>query len=95
MANLNEELQPLRQQIDAIDECIIELLNQRGHLSLEIGKIKKILDPTRNILHRNRELEILKKITDHNKGPFSNVELTAIYELIFEMHRTLQRQELE
>jgi chorismate mutase len=44
-----------------------------------------------NIRNREREIDILNHITKNNQGPFSDQQLTTIYELIFEEHRILQK----
>lgn len=92
METLDDQLQPFRNAIDRIDQQILELLNKRGELSLKIGTLKHRYDHTlNNIRNRERELEILNNITTHNRGPFSDMQLTTIFELIFEEHRSLQR----
>lgn len=89
---LDDELQPLRVEIDRIDQQILTLLNQRGELSLKIGALKRHYDPQlNNLRNRERELEVLSKITSHNNGPFSDAQLATIFELIFDEHRSLQR----
>ncbi len=92
--NLDTALSPLRKQIDAIDDEIVRLLNQRGALSLKIGQIKRSIDPSmQTVQHRERELNVLQRILKNNQGPFTDAQLTLIYELIFEVHRALQRGE--
>lgn len=72
-----KDLRLLRKEIDKLDEQIVERLNKRAKLSLEIGKIKQ---------HRrvsayapDREQEVYKRVLSHNKGPLSNQSLQAIY----------------
>jgi chorismate mutase len=92
MSTLQEDLMPLREQINSIDAQLLELFTQRGLLSLEVGEIKRKHDPNlKNIRNRERELEIINSIVAQNKGPFSDEQLTTIFELIFEEHRELQQ----
>lgn len=92
MSTLEENLRPLREQIDEIDQQLLELLNQRGALSLEIGKLKSHADPTlKNIHDPKREQQVLDHITANNSGPFTNQQLQAIFELIIKEHRALQQ----
>lgn len=92
MSALEQELNPLREQINCIDDQILELLTQRGHLSLEVGRTKRRHDPTLNNIHDpQREKAIIERILAHNQGPFSDAQLTTIFELIFEEHRALQQ----
>jgi chorismate mutase/prephenate dehydratase len=39
--DLNSQLKPLRERIDALDAQIIALLNQRAAVALEVGEVKK------------------------------------------------------
>ncbi len=69
--NINEELEELRENIDKIDDSLIELLNKRAGLVIEIGKIKKkhnleIYQPPREraILNHVREKSSTLGATD-------------------------------
>ena len=42
--DLNTELEELREKIDEIDLKIIDLLNKRGDIALEISTIKNLLN---------------------------------------------------
>ena len=70
-------LSKLRKQIDALDEKILGLLNQRANITLSIGHFKA-KDKTSAYVP-NREKEIYEHIADVNKGPLSNDALKAVY----------------
>lgn len=71
------EIDQLRKQIDALDYKIVELLNERARVVLEIGEIKK--QNQAQVYVPNREQEVYARVTTQNKGPLSNECLTAIY----------------
>lgn len=67
----------LRKQIDALDEKILGLLNQRASVTLSIGRIKAKSKASAYV--PNREKEIYGHIASVNKGPLSNDALKAVY----------------
>ncbi|MEK7702485.1 MAG: prephenate dehydratase [Nitrospirota bacterium] len=72
-----DPLADLRAQIDAMDDKIVSLLNERSIFVQEIGKIKK-----RQKTHFHtpaREAQILDRLTNNNKGPFPNQALKAVF----------------
>lgn len=71
------ELNKLRDKIDKIDEQILNLLNKRGSVVLNIGRIKR---KEKSRFHSpEREKEILHRLTSRNKGPFPNNALKTIF----------------
>jgi len=40
-----KDLSSLRQEIDGIDQSLVQLLNRRAEVSINIGKSKKALNP--------------------------------------------------
>ncbi len=78
----------LRGSIDEVDAQLLELLNKRAALSLEIGEIKSrgrfpILNPT-------REKELIADLEAHNAGPLPDAHLKRIYREILSSSRRLQ-----
>jgi chorismate mutase/prephenate dehydratase len=73
MPNLDD----LRKQIDEIDAKLIELLNQRAGVVIEVGQLKK--QTSTPVYSPDREKEILEKVKRYNKGPLPNKCLTAIW----------------
>ncbi len=79
----------LRHSIDAIDGQILDLLNQRAALSLQVGRIKnKDKVP---ILNSRREKDLLANLEQINSGPLPNQDLRRIYREIIASSRSLQR----
>jgi chorismate mutase/prephenate dehydratase len=70
-------LDALRAQIDAMDAKIVELLNQRARIVVEIGKLKQ--QQNAPIYAPDRERLILQKLRSLNRGPLPDRTLEAVY----------------
>jgi chorismate mutase len=73
-------LEMWREKIDEVDEALVELLNTRAGIAVEIGKAKlefgaEVQDPA-------REDEVLNRISSFNAGPLSDEAIRAIYRRI-------------
>lgn len=73
-------LDPLRLQIDTIDEQLVDLLNKRASIAFEIGKIKK--RQAVSLYAPEREKQILDRLTQINPGPFPNGALGHVFRAI-------------
>ena len=71
------DLAELRKKIDAVDNEIVRLLNERYRTAIEIGTWKK--DRTAAVYVPEREKAVLDRLCDLNKGPMSAHTLRAIY----------------
>lgn len=71
------DLEPIRQKIDEMDRRLVELLNERLALTVEIGKVKR--SKGGQIYVAEREDAVLRKVTAQNQGPIKNEALCAIY----------------
>ncbi len=71
------DLQSIRQQIDAIDEQLLLLFNQRAECAIQVAESKK-LDlkdgETLEFFRPDREAQVIKRIKDLNRGPLSDKE---------------------
>ncbi len=74
-------LKELRGQIDPINLEILELLNKRAEIALEIGKVLQEMG-TRNY-DPQREAEMLTALQLVNEGPFSNETISKLFHEIF------------
>jgi chorismate mutase/prephenate dehydratase len=82
-------LEELRKRIDELDEKIVELLNERARIVVEIGKLKdKIGKP---IYAPDREKEIFARIAKLNKGPLPDKCLVAIWRELMSGSFVLER----
>ena len=73
----DQSLTPLRQQIDALDAKIVEMLNERAKVVVEIGKVKQ--QNNAPIYAPDRERAVLQKLRTLNKGPLPDRCLEAVY----------------
>jgi chorismate mutase/prephenate dehydratase len=71
------DLHPLRDQIDGFDRQIVELLNARARVVVQIGKIKQQCNEP--IYAPDREKTVLDKVRRLNKGPLPDRCLEAVY----------------
>jgi chorismate mutase/prephenate dehydratase len=77
MTSPEEPLKTLRDQINAVDSQLIQLINQRAQLAVEVGRLKRAAGLP--IYTPHREADVLRRITSQNSGPISNQSLEAIY----------------
>ncbi len=70
-------LEPLRRKIDELDGQIVELLNARARVVVEIGQIKRQSGGA--IYAPDREKAVLEKVRSLNKGPLPDRCLEAVW----------------
>ena len=85
-------LEELRNQIDALDRQLVELLSERARAAQMIGHLKAATQLP--VYEPAREKVIYSNVRAANKGPLPDIELTHIYERIIDVMRALQRDEL-
>src|ERR1700690_492859 len=85
-------LEELRNQIDALDRQLVELLSERARAALRIGHLK--VATSLPVYEPAREKVIYANVRAANKGPLPDIELTHIYERIIDVMRSLQSNEL-
>lgn len=84
--NDTDKLTGYREQIDSLDQQLLELLNERARVALQVG----IAKGGRNIRRPEREAEVLANVTGANKGPLADEGVRAIFVKIIEVCRTIQ-----
>jgi chorismate mutase/prephenate dehydratase len=83
------ELRQLRERIDALDRRIVELLNERADLALAVGHEKASIG-RRAIRDRDREREVLLRVSIANEGPMPQADLLAVYRRLIAGARALE-----
>ena len=86
------ELRRLRRRIDALDERIVRLLNERAGLARDVGRAKA-LEGRRSVRDPEREREVLLRVTMANEGPTPQADLLAIYRRLFAVARGLETRD--
>lgn len=86
------ELNRLRAEIDELDRRIVDLLNVRAELARAVGHEKAALG-RRAIRDREREREVLLRVSIANEGPMAQVDLLAVYRRLIASARALEMAE--
>lgn len=82
-------LKGLRANIDKVDLQILKLINERGALAAEVGKLKN--EQGSEIFSPAREEEVLKNVLEANKGPLDTTTVRAVFREIMSGSRALQK----
>lgn len=86
----NKQLQQLRENIDATDDQLLELLNRRASLAGQVAEVKRSEDEHSFFYRPEREAQVLQKIIDSNQGPISNEEAARIFREIMSVCLALE-----
>ncbi|MDB5327881.1 MAG: pheA, partial [Phycisphaerales bacterium] len=86
---MSDSLDPLRKQIDVLDRQIVDLLNARARVVVEVGKIKQ--QQNLAIYAPDREKAVFDKIRAINTGPLPNRCLEAVYRELMSGSFALER----
>ena len=86
---MDKQILELRQQIDDLDEEIIQLLKKRMGISKEVGKLKEKLDIP--VEDKNREDEIIDRLTKQTGRNLSEEQLIRIFTVVFKSSKQVQK----
>lgn len=89
MSDLDEKLSALRGAIDAVDERIVALINERAALVGKIGDAKAAAGL--RVYAPDRERQVLDRLAGLNRGPISDAALRAIYREMMSASLALER----
>ena len=85
---MSDKLKQCRDQIDAIDEQLLTLVNARAQLAREIGNLKHD-----GVIYRpEREAQVLRRLMEHNQGPLSAEAVSAIFRSVMSNCRALEKE---
>ena len=87
--NLND----WRRRIDEIDKKLVELLNERSHCALEIGKLKQ--EANIPLYQPDRENEVLENAERNNPGPLTDAAIRRLFERIIDEARAAERDAMQ
>ncbi len=85
---MDQDLEKLREAIDAVDSDLLRLLNRRMELAREAGRTKA--EKNLPLFHPGREEMIFDRLTRTNTGPLPEYSLRSIYREILSASRLLQ-----
>lgn len=78
----------LRAEIDVIDGMVLELLNERARLAIEIAQLKKAEGVP--ILDRERERAVVGRACSRNGGPMHRRAVARVFQALMRESRILQ-----
>lgn len=84
------DLEDWRKEIDVLDRKLLKLLNRRAECAIEIGRIKQAI--AQPIFVPEREMSILNRILELNKGPMDAEAVRRIFQQIIDESRRLMRK---
>lgn len=83
----------LREQIDAIDAQLLDLLNQRTEVALELSRHKR--ESGLDLRDLRREAQILSRTRDLNAGPLDPVAVERLFRAILAESRRAQLSQVQ
>ncbi len=86
------ELARLRTEIDELDRRIVALINERNELVRAIGH-EKLAIGRRYVRDREREREVLLRVSIANSGPTPQADLLSIFRRLIASARALESAE--
>lgn len=85
---VDEQLADLRVRIDAVDQQLLDLINQRARLAQAVGEVKK-LDGS-PVFRPDREAQVIDRVKAQNPGPVREDSLAPIWREIMSACRALE-----
>jgi chorismate mutase-like protein len=79
---MSEKKENPRAEIDAIDDELLKLLNERAAIALRVGEVKRRNDTS--LCDPNREFEVLSRLSAQNSGPLDEQSVTSIFQRIID-----------
>jgi chorismate mutase len=88
-----DNMDDLRERIDAIDDELLKLFNERAKLALEIGRMKKDLGLP--VYIPSREEQIITRVQQENPGPLSPISVARLYQQLIQESRALEEEDVD
>src|SRR5476651_2681893 len=87
---MTDKLTPLREQIDAIDAQLLDLLNRRAQIAQEVGHVKA--ETNAPVFRPEREAQVLLKVAERNPGPLQGSDIQTIFREVMSACRALEKR---
>lgn len=85
--DLLARIAPLRERIDAIDDELLRLINERAGIAKEVGKLKD-----EAVAYRpEREAQILRRMIDANPGPLTREMIGTLFKELISACMAIER----
>ena len=86
----DEQIEAVRQRIDALDAQLLQLVNERARLAQEIGHLKQGANDA-PVYRPEREAMIIQRLQQANPGPLPGGAVRAIWRELMSACRGLER----
>lgn len=86
---LRRPLEEIRHEIDALDQTLVRLLNQRASLAQEVGRTKSVANAP--FFTPERERAIYERLAELNAGPLRTDQLVNVFREIISAARAAER----
>src|SRR6476646_11881170 len=90
MSIASDKLKNRRDEINAIDGEILELLNRRAEIALWVGAMKSQNDAS--LCDHGREREVLDRLARDNSGPLDEQSVRNVFQVIIDESLHLQQR---
>jgi chorismate mutase / prephenate dehydratase len=90
MMGPEEKIQILRQEIERLDDRLVNLLDERARVALEVGKVKK--ENQIPFYNPRREREVVLRAREKSSGPFPAEALTVVFREVISGCRSLEAE---
>lgn len=87
---MDDKLKPLREQIDAIDKQILDLLNRRARVAQDVGHVKA--ETNAPVFRPEREAQVLRAVAERNPGPLLADDVQTVFREIMSACRALEKR---
>ncbi len=86
-----KSLEQLREDIDALDKQLLDLISQRARYAQEVAVVKSE-SPEPTVFYRpEREAQVLRKVIEQNQGPLSEEEMARLFREIMSACLALEK----
>lgn len=85
---MDDHLKGHRARIDAIDEQLLQLINERAEHARAIGALKG----EGPVYRPEREAQVLRRLLQNNRGPLSDAAVAAVFRSVISNCRALEQE---
>ncbi|MFU8838119.1 MAG: prephenate dehydratase [Thiohalomonadaceae bacterium] len=89
--NQEHQLQAIRERIDALDEQLQSLINERAGLAQQVAQVKLAAGEEAVFYRPEREAQILRRVKERNQGPLPAGEMARLFREIMSACLALER----
>lgn len=93
MMDEKTRLGELREEIDALDQQIMELISARAKCAQEVANVKMAANPGEDVFfyRPEREAQVLRRIKEKNPGPLPSEEMARLFREIMSACLALEK----